>query len=112
MSTQIPQTPQTPGWGPSVQQEQQEQPHRKPRIFMWVILAINALFLVWIIMGTQGAASSVQDCSTLTGDALDMCNAGNTGTAIGASIGVFLIVAFWAFVDVILGVIYLVTRKR
>lgn len=110
MSNQAP--TQSTGWGQPPAPQQPAKPRRKPRVFMWVILAVNVLFLIWLITGTTGAASNVQDCSTLTGDALDLCNAGNAGTAIGTGVGVFLIIALWAFVDVILGVVYLVTRKR
>jgi hypothetical protein len=72
---------------------------------MWVILAVNVLFLVWVIVGLAQGSS----CTGMTGDELAACQAGE---GIGKGVAVFLIVAFWAFVDVILGVIYLVTRRR
>ena len=84
--------------------ETQTPPRKKRRVFMWVILAVNALFLLWVIAGAKTGNS----CSNLTGDALTTCQAGQAGTAIG----VFLIIVFWAMVDIILGVIYMVTRKR
>jgi hypothetical protein len=71
----------------------------------WFILIVQALFVFWIIAG----ASSVSDsCAGLTGYDLDFCQA---GTAVGASIGIGLIIVLWAFVDVILGVIWLVTGR-
>lgn len=45
----------------------------------------------------------------MTGDELDACEA---GTAIGASIGVGIIVFFWFLVDGILGILWLVTRPK
>ena len=74
------------------------------RVMTWVILAFNVLMLVWLI---SALAATSGNCEGEVGDALDACE---TGTAIGAGIGIFLLVAFWAFVDVILGVIWLVTR--
>jgi hypothetical protein len=91
-------------------EERREKPprkfRRKRRVFMWVILAINALFLWWIIAGAGGTAD---DCAGKVGQALEDCQ---TGTAIGSGIAVVFIIFLWAMVDIILGVIYLVTRRR
>jgi hypothetical protein len=78
----------------------------KWRPFTWVILVINALFLIWIISGIAGNSSN---CSGLSGQELDTCQ---SATAVGTGIGVAIIVVFWALVDVILGVIWLVTRRK
>lgn len=78
----------------------------KWRVFTWVILAVNLLFLIWVISGTSSASSN---CNGLTGRALSDCQA---GTAVGASIGIGLIIVLWGFVDVILGVLWLVTRPK
>ncbi|MER7109929.1 hypothetical protein [Streptomyces sp. NPDC000229] len=66
---------------------------------------MQVLFLIWII---TGAASSDDDsCEGLTGDALRLCqDAGDVGTAIGVG----LIIALWAAVDIILGISYGVYR--
>ena len=93
----VPQQPPAP---------QAQQPRKKRRVFMWVILAINALFLWWIIAGVGGTADN---CAGEVGDALESCQ---TGTAIGTGIGIIFIIFLWAMVDVILGVIYIVTRRR
>ena len=79
-------------------------PRTRRRIFMWVILAINALFLLWVIL----AVNTGESCSGKTGDALTTCQAGQVGTGIGVALVIFL----WVAADVILGVIYLVTRRR
>ncbi len=81
-------------------------PRKKRRIFPWIFLAIQVLFLVWIISGASSAASN---CDGQVGQALESCQA---GTAVGAGIGVFLIVFLWVAVDVILGVGYLIFRRR
>jgi hypothetical protein len=77
-------------------------------IFKWVIIAINVAFLAWIISAANAAGTS-STCDGLTGDLLTACQ---NGEAVGTGIAIFGLVAFWAFVDVILGVLYLVTRKR
>ncbi len=79
---------------------------RKRHVFRWVFLAIQVLFLVWII---GGAGSAVDNCAGETGQALEACEA---GTAVGAGIGVFLILFLWMMVDVILGVGYFIMRKK
>jgi len=79
---------------------------RNWRKMTWFILIVQVLFLYWIIAGTASVAS--ESCTGLTGDDLDICQA---GTAIGASIGIGLIIVLWAFVDVILGIIWLVTGR-
>jgi zinc-ribbon domain len=78
----------------------------KWRPFTWVILAVNVLFLIWLITGISTASGNATNCGTLS---QETCNeARNAGTAIGAGIIIFL----WALVDVILGVIWLITRPK
>jgi hypothetical protein len=72
---------------------------------MWVILAINVLFLVWLV----SALGSSSSCGGMTGDELSACQAGE---GIGKGIVFFVILLLWALVDVILGVVYLVTRRN
>jgi hypothetical protein len=79
---------------------------RRRRIFPWIFLAVQALFLVWIISGTAGASDN---CDGKVADALQACQA---GTAVGAGIGVLLIVFLWVATDVILGITWLILRKR
>lgn len=78
---------------------------RNWRKFTWFILVVQVLFLIWIIAGVGSASGN---CAGEVGDALDACQA---GTAIGASIGVGLIIFLWVFVDIILGLIWLVTNR-
>ncbi|MFE1797763.1 hypothetical protein ACFW9L_16555 [Streptomyces sp. NPDC059517] len=83
------------------------QPKKRRRIFLWVFLAVQILFLVWIISGSVSASGTSNDCQGLTGDALSLCeDAGDVGTAIGVG----LIIALWAAVDIILGISYIVYR--
>jgi hypothetical protein len=67
------------------------EPRRPPRVFMWVILVINGVFLWWLISAVAGIAEE---------------------SASGAGIVFILILLLWALVDVILAVIFLVTRRR
>ena len=98
--------PNEQGWYPQPQYAQPAPAKRRHRIFPWAFLAIQALFIIWIIAGARSAASSPQDCQYLTQQ--ECRNAANAGAAIGAG----LIIALWAFADVILGVGYLVLRRR
>jgi hypothetical protein len=74
------------------------------RKFSWVILAINALFLIWIIAAVAGSDANC-------GPELS-AQACQDATAIGTGLGVAVIIFLWAMVDVILGVVWLVTRKK
>jgi hypothetical protein len=103
--------PQDPRYGPGYEQQQpgygsgqhpQQPPKKKRHIFRWVFLAIQVLFLIWII---AGASSASDNCEGETGQALEACEA---GTAVGAGIGVVLIIFIWMAVDVILALTYLV----
>jgi hypothetical protein len=78
------------------------------RPFTYVILALNALFLIWLIPGVELPASDVPDWCYMAGEAKhwpSLCGAGNIGTAVA-------VVILWGFVDVILGVLWLVTNGR
>jgi len=79
---------------------------RKLRPLSWVIIVINVLFLWGVIAGVGSVAES---CTGMTGDELTACEA---GTAIGAGIGAIMILFLWMVVDVILLVIFLVTKKK
>lgn len=74
------------------------------RIFTWVILAFNVIMLVWVVSG----AATGESCSGKTGDELSLCEAGQAGTGIG----VFLVILLWALGDIILGVLWLITKPR
>lgn len=76
-------------------------PKKRKRVFMWFFLAIQVLFLIWIIAGANSASHS------------NHCGADQTcqnATDAGTAIGVVLIIIFWAIVDVILGITYMVVR--
>lgn len=101
-------------------------PRRKRRVFLWVFLAVQALFLIWIIAGLashpagptaaqqaaqqcanggwQGLFKSQADCQVHYAHGL--AEAGNVGKGIGAA----LIVVFWVVVDFFLGLGYGVYR--
>lgn len=104
---------------------------RKRRVFLWVFLAIQLLFILWIVVGIATVHTgpthaqlvsgcynhnwfplfkSQADCVKHYGGALN-----DAGTA-GKAIGVGLIIAVWFVVDVILGISYgvykLATRNR
>jgi hypothetical protein len=76
------------------------------RVFTYVILGFNVLMLVWVIAGAAQAQGTPSDCGSLSAK---ICNeAADTGTAIGVGI----VIALWAFGDMILGVLWLVTNRK
>ena len=79
-------------------------PRKKRRIFLWVFLAVQALFLIWIIAGASTASGQATDCGSLSQQAC------NDASDIGTGIGVFLIIVLWCFVDFLLAVGYVIYR--
>jgi hypothetical protein len=76
-------------------------PRRKRRVFLWVFLAIQAIFVIWLISAGFSTDHAVTHCT-----GFDCKGATETGSAIGIG----LVVAFWAFVDIIIGGGYAVFR--
>ena len=104
-------------------------PRKRRRIFMWVFLAIQVLFVVWVIGGImshtgattaevnagclhgawQGLFQSQQDCLVHYRNGL------NQAATAGTAIGVGIVIVFWAIVDIILGIgrwVVLSSRRR
>jgi len=102
--TNQPQGPQ--GSSPYQGQERQGEPaavkktKKKKRIFLWVFLAVQALFIIWIITGVNASSNDTASCGSLSAKA---CQDAHTA---GAGIGVFLIIFLWVLVDIILGIGY------
>ncbi len=71
------------------------------KIVKWLFIGFNILMLVWLIAGFVA-----------TGDVMDQAasDAEQAGAAIGATIGMGLILAVWAIGDIILGIFVLLTR--
>lgn len=87
------------------QQPPMVQKKRKTRVFTWIILGINVIFLIWIIAGVSSVSSGKCD-ATMT---VAACN---SAKAVGGGIGALLIIFLWVAADVILGILWLVTRKK
>lgn len=77
---------------------------KKRRIFLWVFLAVQVLFIIWIIAGASSGSGQPTDCGSLSARACN--NASDAGTAIG----VVLIILVWCVVDFLMAVIYGVYR--
>lgn len=80
------------------------QPKKKRRIFLWVFLAVQVLFIVWIISGISSGSGQPADCGSLSAEAC------NDAADVGTAIGVGLIVIFWIVVDFLLALIYGIYR--
>jgi hypothetical protein len=62
------------------------------------IIGTQVFFLIWVISGIAGANCEAEEY-------VGACEA-------GTGIGIFLLIMLWAFVNFILLVIWLVTRKK
>lgn len=120
--------PQQPGYHQPPQAAYGPPPPRarkKRRVFLWIFLAIQALFIVWLVVGlatihtapTHAALvsgcyhhnwfpifKSQADCVTHYGGAL------NTAGTLGKGIGAVLVVSAWLITDVFLGIGYVVYK--
>jgi hypothetical protein len=97
--TQVP-----PGYGPQQSAQTQPPAPKKKRVFMWFFLAIQVLFILWIITGLQSAGSTPSDCGSLSQEAC------NTAQNVGTGIGAFLVIVLWCITDFLLAVVYGVYR--
>ncbi len=107
-----------PGWVPSAR--------RKPRVFLWVFLAVQVLFLVWIIAGVAshpaGPTAAQQAAQQCAGNGwyplfrsqadcqVHYAHALNEAGNVGKGLGVAAIVIFWVVVDFFLGIGYVVYK--
>lgn len=78
---------------------------RRVRKITWVILAINVLFLVWVVFGVE----SVGNSTCTAGMTQPNCD---TAKAISIAIGAFVANLLWLSVNVVLGGIWLATHQR
>jgi hypothetical protein len=101
------------------------EPWKRRRVFLWVFLAIQAVFIVWLIVGAATIQTgpshaelasacynhawwplftSQADCVTHYGNAL------NTAGQVGKGIGAALVVLIWVVVDFFVALTYLIYR--
>ena len=95
------------------------QPRKRRRVFLWVFLAIQAVFIIWLIAGGASAGGSIH--ASVAAQCLQQAKgmgmtqaqciswlggAAKTGTALGAA----FIVVLWVVADIILGISYGVYR--
>lgn len=93
---------------------------KRRRIFLWFFLAVQVIFIIWLVVGLHGNAthinpSVVAECAhgkaAQMGMSQSQCvsylgGAAKTGTALGAG----LIVVLWVIVDFLLAVTYGIYR--
>lgn len=77
---------------------------KKRRIFVWVFLAVQVLFGIWVIAGISSGSGQPSDCGMLD---KSTCNAASDA---GTAFGVAMVVVFWCVVDFLMGVGYAVYR--
>ena len=76
---------------------------RKVRVLTWVILAVNAVFLVWLIAETIHIRNTTCDHADLSCD---------PPKAVGGGVGTIMIITLWFAADVILGLGWLLTLRK
>ena len=94
-------------------------PYKPRKVFLWVFLALQAVFIIWLVAGTSSTggginASVVAQCHTQAagmGMTQAQCvsflgGAAKTGTALGGAV----IVIVWVIVDFLLAVSYGIYR--
>lgn len=84
-----------------------EQLKKKRRVFPWLFLALQVLFLVLVISGAASGHHTHVDCTGLTAED---CRSLKDARDAGTTLGVGFLVGIWAAVDIILGGSYLIYR--
>jgi hypothetical protein len=114
--------PQYPGQPPDGTVTDPSRPQKRKRIFMWVFLALQGIFLAVLIAACTAGANSggntdVSTCFnhgwyplyTSQADCVSTLKSlSDAGTAIGTGIGAAIIIGLWVAVDVILGITRLI----
>ena len=79
--------------------------------FTWFILLVNLLFLVLAIAVGASISKTPEECQGLTDEALELCKdvIGYVFGGYALFISVFIL---WAAADLVLGIVWLVTKKR
>jgi hypothetical protein len=72
----------------------------------WALLVWTVLMGLWIATGIGAVGNN---CAGEVGDALKLCQA---GTAVGAGIGVTVIIIIWFIGFIVLGLIWLMSRPK
>ena len=101
-------------------------PRRKRRIFLWVFLAVQAVFIIWIVgglashpAGPTAAQQAAQECANGGWQVLfksqadcqvHYAHALNEAGNVGKGLGVAAIVIFWMVADFFLGLGYGIYR--
>lgn len=82
---------------------------RKPKrgffgkLFKWSFIVFNVGMVVWLFSYMGVIGEGMDSAAT---------DAESAGTAIGATLGMGMLVTFWALVDIILGMFVLFTRPK
>lgn len=76
-------------------------PKKKKRIFMWFFLAVQALFVIWLIAGLGGADAEAE-CAGQTFNGFYTREDCIMAFEAGTGIGVGLVFILWLVVDFIL----------
>ncbi|MFI1481433.1 hypothetical protein [Streptomyces sp. NPDC020747] len=87
--------PEGPPSNSPYQGETTSRPKKRRRVFLWIFLIVQILFLIWVITGAASGSGTPDECRGLTGDNLQVCEDAND---IGTTIGVGLIIGLWAAV--------------
>jgi hypothetical protein len=72
-------------------------PRKHKRIFMWFFLAVQAIFIAWLVSGIASVSHGACDPSLTA-------NACTATKEIGGGIGAALVIGLWVAADVILGI--------
>jgi uncharacterized membrane protein len=84
-----------------------DDPRRRRRIYLWAFTALQVVFLAWVIIAiVSGSGVSASHCTGLSEKA---CK--NTDT-LGTAVGVGLIVAVWASIDLIIGIAWAIVKLK
>jgi hypothetical protein len=103
----------------------QPRPRRKRRVFVWVFLAVQVLFLILLIAGLAGTSTAPSHAQIVSAcynhawwpvyNSQAQCVAHTTKSLtdsgdLGEGLGVLVEIIFWVVIDAILGISYAVYR--
>ena len=94
-------------------------PYKRRRIFLWVFLAIQVIFIIWLVDGTTSTGSSInasvvaqchQQAASMGMTQAQCVNFLGGASKVGTTVGAAVVVIVWVVVDFLLAVTYGIYR--
>jgi hypothetical protein len=81
-------------------------PRKRRRVFLWIFLAVQVLFIIWLISAGLTGDHQTTHC-TAAGLTSGECKA---TSEVGTGLAIGFILVFWVIIDLLVSIPYLIYR--